>query len=221
MDDTVTLSMVEAKEAQNAARRSELRKRQGEVLSIAEPDPNFPPECCCIKPVIYHNIRVQIPVNQQRFMYILCGLYLSLIVLIIYNIVAAFVNFIFGGSALHFGLSFLYLIGLPGAWVLWYYNIYCATTESNKPRQLLGILGLFLGVAFDVWMAVGVSGFGGCGWLITLGSTGSLPRFIVLLIAAILWTLHALLLCFMMLRYWRVSSSLIKGGARIYRETVV
>lgn len=218
---TITEEMVAAKEQQNAERRKEIIKRSGTVAKEAEPEPNFPPECCCIKPLIYHNIREQVPVPQQRFMYILCGLYLTLIVLILYNIVAAFVCFILGGSAMHFGLSFLYLLGLPGAWVLWYYNVYIATTESSRPRQVLAIFGLFLAVAFDAWMAVGVPGFGGCGWIVCITNVGAIVRFILLLVAAILWTLHGLVMLVMMIRYWKVSSDLLKGGKYIYRAAVI
>lgn len=218
---TITEEMVLAKEQQNAERLKELLKRSAHVVKEAEPEPNFPPECCCIKPVIYHNIRLQVPVTQQRFMYCVCGLYLSLIVLILYNIAAALVCFIFGGNALHFGLSFLYLLGLPGAWIVWYYNVYMATTESSRPRQVLALFGLFLGVAFDAWMAVGVPGFGGCGWIICITNIGSVVRFILLLVAAILWTLHGVALLIIMIRYWKVSSDLMKGGKYIYRSAVV
>lgn len=220
-DFTPTEDMVLQKERQNAARRGELQKRSKHISSDAEQEPNFPPECCCVKPLIYHNIRVQVPVPQQRFMYILCSLYISLLILIVYNIVASLIYFILGGSTLHFGLSFIYLIGIPGAWICWYYNLYIAMTQNSRPRQIMGLFGLFLGVAFDAWMAVGVVGLGGCGWMVTVLSISSLPAFIVLIIAAILWTLHGLLMIVMFFRYWKASEQLLKGGAYIYQQTPI
>ncbi|KAG5467617.1 hypothetical protein CUR178_01262 [Leishmania enriettii] len=218
---TITEWMVLEKERQNAARREALNIRSRRVSHLVEPDPNFPPECCCVKPIIYHNIREQVPIAQQRFMYILAGLYVTLIALIIWNIVAAVVAFIFGGSTSHFGLSFLYLLGLPGAWIAWYYNVYCAIVYSSRPRQLLALLGLLIGVGFDVWMAVGVIGFGGCGWFYALSLRGKVAPFVLVLLSAILWSLHGFTLCVMMLRYWRVSGGLLKNSASIYRESIV
>ncbi|AIO02083.1 membrane-trafficking protein, putative [Leishmania panamensis] len=217
----VTEEMVLEKERQNAARREALNKRSQKLSHVTEPDPNFPPECCCVKPIIYHNIREQVPVPQQRFMYILAGLYITLMVLIVYNIVAALVAFILGGNVTHFGLSFLFLLGIPGAWIAWYYNVYCAIVYSSRPRQKLALLGLFLGVAFDVWMAVGVTGFGGCGWLYAFSLMRTVTSFVMILISAILWSLHGFALCVVMLRYWRVSGTLLRHRENIYGQSIV
>lgn len=216
----ITEDMVLAKERENAEKAKELQKRSTEVNSDLGPEPNFPPECCCIKPMIYHNIKLQVPKPQQRFMYILAGLYLSLLVLILYNIVAALVNFILGGSATMFGFSFLYLLGIPGAWITWYYNIYVAVTAASRPRQVLGLFGLFIGFAFDAWMAVGVA-FGACGWIAAIRAISKVPNFVLLLVSAILWTLHGVALFIMFIRFWRVSGKLLKGGAYIYRENII
>ncbi|AYU83284.1 membrane trafficking protein [Leishmania donovani] len=218
---TITEAMVLEKERQNAARRDALNKRSQNVSRLAEPEPNFPPECCCVKPVIYHNIREQVPVTQQRFMYILAGLYVTLMALIIYNIVAALVAFALGGSALHFGLSFVYLLGLPGAWISWYYNVYCAIVYASRSRQLIALLGLLVGVVFDVWMTIGITGFGGCGWIYALSLTRNVAPFVLVLISAILWPLHGFALCVMLLRYWRLSRVLLKNTANIYRQSII
>ncbi|GET93001.1 hypothetical protein, conserved [Leishmania tarentolae] len=218
---TVTEAMVLEKERQNAARRDALNKRSQNVSRLTEREPNFPPECCCVKPVVYHNIHEQVPVPQQRFMYILAGLYVTLMVLIIYNIAAAVAAFILGGSALHFGLSFLYLLGLPGAWISWYYNVYCAIVYASRPRQLIALLGLLVGVVFDVWMAIGITGFGGCGWFYTFSLKGKVVPFALVLTSAILWSLHGFALCVMLLRYWRLSGTLLKSTVNIYRESII
>ncbi|RNF26313.1 putative membrane-trafficking protein [Trypanosoma conorhini] len=211
----LTLEMVAAKEKELEERREAIIRRQRNIAVEVGPQPNFPPRFLCIRPQIYHNIKEQVPVPLQRFMYILCGLYISLLVLIVYNIVCAFVNFILGGNPMHFGLSFLYLLGIPGAFIVWYYNAYCATTTASRPRKLLAYLGLFFGLAFDAWMAVGVSGFGGCGWIITLGITSRVPAFIMCLISSILWSLHGVLLFVMLLRFWRYNPS---GGTSRYES---
>ncbi|EPY23709.1 secretory carrier membrane protein 4 [Strigomonas culicis] len=202
----ITEEMVLAKERENSTRFKELTARQKEIPSALEPEPNFPPECCCIKPIIYHNIREQVPVPQQRFMYALCGLYMTLIGLILYNIIAALVTLFFGGAVIHFGLSFLYLLGLPGAWIVWYFNVYSSVVKLSRIRQVFSILGLFLAFAFDAWMAIGINGLGGCGWLITISAVKNLPCFIVLIIAAILWTLHGVAMFIMMGVFWKTSN---------------
>ncbi|KAH9601417.1 SCAMP protein [Trypanosoma melophagium] len=214
----LTLSMVEAKEKELAARHEAIRQRQRHVTSEIGPPPNFPPEFLCIKPQIYHNIREQIPVQHQRFMYILCSLYISLIILIVYNVVCAFVNLILGGNAMHFGLSFLYLLGIPGAFIVWYYNAYCAVLDNSYPRQLLACFGMFVGVGFDAWMGVGVPGFGGCGWIITFGRTGETAAFIMLMISSCLWSVHGVILFFMFLYFWRSSRG---GRSSRYEQTAL
>ncbi|RNF11458.1 putative membrane-trafficking protein [Trypanosoma rangeli] len=198
----LTMEMVLAKEKELEARREAINRRQRNIAVEFGPPPNFPPKFLCIKPQIYHNIKEQVPVPLQRFMYILCGLYMSLIAMIVYNIVCAFVNFLLGGSSTHFALSFVYLLGIPGAFFLWYYNAYCATTDNSQPRRLLAYLGLFFGLTFDVWMAVGAYGFGGCGWIITFEITSRVPAFIMCLISSILWSLHGTFLFVMLLRFW-------------------
>ena len=217
----VTEEMVLAKERQNAMRLAEINKRKSKVVHDVEPEPNFPPECCCVKPMIYHNIREQVPVPQQRFMYILAGCYVALMVLIIYNIVCAIVSFVFGGSAMGFGLSFLYLLGFPGAWMLWYYNVYCATVYLSRPRQLVALLGLFLAVCFDAWMAVGVANFGGMGFIYAIAMSKNLPSFIMILVCAILWCCHGVLMGLMFIRYCAVSGALLKGSVNVYAQAVV
>ncbi|KPA86595.1 hypothetical protein ABB37_00719 [Leptomonas pyrrhocoris] len=217
----VTEDMVVAKEQQNAARLKAINSRRSNVAHAVEPDPNFPPECCCVKPMIYHNIREQVPIPQQRFMYILAGCYVFLMFLILYNIVCAIVAFVFGGSALGFGLSFLYLLGFPGAWMLWYYNVYCATVYLSRPRQVVALFGLFLAFCFDAWMAVGVTNFGGMGFIYALSRTHNMPSFIMILVCAILWCCHGALMGYMFVRYWSVSASLLKKASNIYAQSIV
>lgn len=217
----VTEEMVLAKEQQNAARLKELNKRKSKVAHAVEPEPNFPPECCCVKPLIYHNIREQVPIPQQRFMYILAGCYVALMILVLYNIVCAIVAFVFGGSAVGFGLSFLYLLGFPGAWMLWYYNVYCATVYLSRPRQVLALLGLFLAVCFDAWMAVGVTNLGGMGFIYAIAMVKNTPSFILILICAILWACHGALMGYMFVRYWAASAMLLKKASNIYAQAIV
>ncbi|CAD2216543.1 secretory carrier-associated membrane protein 3 [Angomonas deanei] len=214
MSTIITEEMVLAKEAENEERRKEIQKARKSMPSTAEPDPNFPPECCCVKPLIYHNIKEEIPSHMQRFMYILCGLYLSLLVLIVYNIVVSLLCFIFHAAALQFGLSFLYLLGLPGSFIVWYFNCYSALARASRVRQVFAIAGLFIGFLFDAWMAIGVTNFGGCGWIMFISVMGFPPTMITVLIAAILWTLHGIAMFIMFVRFWKASNSILKKGAR-------
>ncbi|CCW68968.1 unnamed protein product [Phytomonas sp. Hart1] len=213
-----TEEIVSAKEAENNARRERLMRRSSNMANIMDPPPNFPPECCCIKPLIYHNIKLQIPVPYQRFMYTICGLYISLIGLILYNIVASTVVLIYGGSMMHFGLSWVYLVGLPGGWVVWYYNTYLVFTEASSVRRIAAIVGLLVGAVYDAWMAIGLTGFGGCGWVITIFSIHSTIPFIFLLVSAILWTLHAVTFFIMFFRFIKISSNIEQDRRNIYRD---
>ncbi|CBH14485.1 hypothetical protein, conserved [Trypanosoma brucei gambiense DAL972] len=202
----LSLAMVEEKEAELAKRRQEIRRMQGNVASPLGPEPNFPPQFLCIKPLVYHNIKEQVPVPSQRFMYTLAFMYFALIAIIIYNISIALLSFVFGGSGMHFGLSFVYLVGIPGAFVVWYYNVYSSVVSEANSRRWLGYVGLALGVIFDIWMAVGVSGLGGCGWIMALGEKNFLV-FILAIISASLWTAHCLMLLLLGIKYFRMASS--------------
>ncbi|CCW64380.1 unnamed protein product [Phytomonas sp. EM1] len=214
----LTEEMVAAKEAENNARRERLMQRSSNMANITEPPPNFPPECCCIKPLIYHSIKLQIPVHYQRFMYTVCGLYISLIALILFNIVAATVYLVFGGGLMHFGFSFIYLVGLPGAWMVWYYSTYLVFAEGSTVRRIAAIIGLLIGTVYDIWMAIGLTGLGGCGWIVAILNTSKTIPFILLLIAAILWTLHAVIFFSTFLRFIKISSNIESDRRNIYRD---
>ncbi|KAG8347222.1 putative SCAMP family [Trypanosoma vivax] len=211
----ITLAMVEAKEKELAQRREELREREKNIAPELSPEPNFPPEFLCIKPLIYHNIKEHIPVPFQKFMYSLCFLYFALVALILYNILSALISVAFGGSGKHFGLSFLYLLGIPGGFIVWYYNAYIAAVDESRPRRLLACLGIAIGFLFDVWMSIGVSGCGGCGWIATFGESKRAVSFIMFLIASCLWTVHTVALAFMLVYLWRLPAKAVSPSTLI------
>nr|CCC92960.1 putative membrane-trafficking protein [Trypanosoma congolense IL3000] len=208
----LTLSMVSEKEAELAKRREDIRRMQNRLPASAGPEPNFPPRFMCVKPIVYHNIKEQVPVPLQSFMNALIVVYFVLVALISYNITVALVCLIFGGGLIHFGVSFVYLLGIPGAFIVWYYNVYLCAVDELRSRRLVACVGLWVGIILDVWMAVGVPGLGGCGWIMALLERNMLG-FLLSIICASLWSLHALTLFSLTIKFMRMPIGIDNSAA--------
>lgn len=193
-----------AKERQLEVLRHELQIRnQRADASLASVTPNFPPRFLCIRPVVYHDIMAEVAPERQRFAKVTFGAYLAICILIPLNIIAALIGFATpnkpsadSGSTwgTHFGVSFLYLLGVPGAFMVWYYQVYSGITKGESGTYTQATLGVFLGFAFDVFMAIGIFGFGGCGWLYIVAAQtdkSNVATTAVSVITSVAWSAHA------------------------------
>lgn len=167
--------------------------------------PNFPPQFLCIRPIVRHDIVGDIIPERQRFAKISFASYIALCVLVVVNIIAAVIGFASpqkdnAGSkstwGTHFGVSFLYLLGIPGAFMLWYFPLYTGLAKGNSGKYTLAAFGVFLAFCFSAFMAVGIFGFGGCGFLFVVAAQTDKTNpatTIVGIIVAVGWAAHAVL----------------------------
>jgi hypothetical protein len=201
-DGTITLDQVLKKEKEVSERRAalEFRLRAAERV-LSSTVPNFPPKLLCLHPVVYHDIDVEVPPERQRFARFCFVNYWITFGLIIWNIATSAAGFGTPDSApsstswgTQFGVSFLYLLGIPGAFVVWYFSIYTALSKRMGSKYSLSFLGLVVAFIFNVFIAVGILGYGGCGWLFTVAASSTKANaapMVMGLINSIGWSVQA------------------------------
>jgi secretory carrier-associated membrane protein len=206
MSHEVTIEQVIQKERQIEILRHELNIRsQRADAALTAVLPNFPPRFLCIRPLVRHDIVGDISPERQRFAKICFGSYIALCVIIFLNIIAAVIGFASPQKdnadskstwGTHFGVSFLYLLGIPGAFMLWYFPLYTGLAKGKSGKYTLASFGVFLAFCFSAFMAVGIFGFGGCGFLFVVAAQTdkrNSATTIVGIIVAIAWAAHAVL----------------------------
>lgn len=211
---SVTLDQVVAKERQLEVLRHELQVRsQRADAALARVMPNFPPKFLCIRPIVYHDITAEVIPERQRFAKAAFASYIALCVLILLNIIVALIGFATpnkasstSGSAwgTHFGVSFLYLLGIPGAFMVWYFQIYTAITGGDPGKYTLASFGMFLGFCFDVFLAIGILKFGGCGWLYIVAAQTDKTNVVTTAVAIVTsasWSVHAVVFIWLWSRF--------------------
>lgn len=179
--------------------RAELATRERDIqMALQKTLPNFPPKFLCIRPIFFHSIVGEVPSDRVRFVRLCYFNYYGLCVLLIFNFVTALTAFASKSSGSsyawggHFGASIPLLFGIIGAFLTWYYPIYKAL--STGAGYISATVGTAVGFLFAAFMAVGVIGYGGCGWLFVTGVlTGkdSGAATALAIICAVLWTLEA------------------------------
>lgn len=197
----LTPEIIAAKEREIDVRRQQLQLRSQRVdNALAGAVPNFPPKFLCIEPIVYHNIAAEVPLERQPLAKVNFAVYITLCVMILLNIIAALIGFATPSTGdtkiwgTHFGVSFLFLLGIPGAFVSWYFVIYTAISKGNSGKYSLAKFGICLGFLFDVYIAIGIFGFGGCGWLYVVAAQSeksNVATTIVSVINSCLWCAHA------------------------------
>ena len=219
MPDDISLEKLVARERDLVRRKDELARREEEVsLALQRTMPNFPPKFLCIRPLVYHSIISEVPSDRVRYVRIAYVTYYLTVLTLIYNLVCAVVGFVAtdsGGSShewgAHLGTSVVYLLGIPGAFVVWYFPIY--TAASTGDGYGVAFIGTGVGFVFSVFALVGVMSYGGCGVLYTLAALtsreGSTP-WIMALVCTVLWGIQVLFFCgsFLVLRWMRKEDAL-------------
>lgn len=207
MSHQVTIEQVLQKERHVEILRHELHVRnQRADAALTAVLPNFPPKFLCIRPLVRHDIMGDIVPERQRFAKVCYGSYIFLCVNILLNILAALIGFASPQKpsaqdskdvwGTHFGVSFLYLLGIPGAFMLWYFPLYTGLAKGNSGKYTLASFGVFLAFCLSVFMAVGIFGFGGCGFLFVVAAQtdkNNVATTIVGVIIAVAWSAHAVL----------------------------
>ena len=216
------------KEREVAQRMQILKERQQSVAAaLASLQPNWPPHCLCVGPIVYHDIDMAVPEERKRFAKFSYYNFFFTMVILVYNLVvsvAALAAKTQEGTeksevstmGQHMGMAVpILLLGAPGAFLVWHFQLYKAIQPQNqrvRNRFGLAFLGLGIALLFDILQAVGIPGYGGCGWVYALWlrdrKNSSAPMYMCIA-SAILWTLQALSFLWMFLKlrwYYKADS---------------
>lgn len=208
---------VQEQERQLAMEAAKLEKYERQLLALTKNDePNFPRKCCCIDPIVYHNILAEVPSERQSFVRTAYSNYYFTIVLLIYNFAIALTMMFVDDDptkaaatvdlAPHMGVAVLILFGIILAFVLWYWPTYKACATGSAGQHIMSRIGIIVAFLFNLVMTLGPIGFGGCGLLYGMyikkvkGDNAFYPP----LINALLWGLQGLYYLFMLWRMWCV-----------------
>lgn len=170
----ISLEKLVARERDLVRRKDELAKREHEVaLALQRTMANFPPKFLCIRPLVYHSIVSEVPADRVRYVRIAYAMFFVTAVTLVYNVICAAVGLgatDSGGSdhgwAAHLGCSIVGLLGVPGAFVVWYFPMY--TAASTGDSYGVAFIGCCVGFVFSLWSFIGVVSYGGCGILYTM-----------------------------------------------------
>ncbi|PKI61560.1 hypothetical protein CRG98_018056 [Punica granatum] len=144
---------LQAKEAELSRREKEVRlleeaaARAGIVLEVR----NWPPFC----PIIHHDIAKDIPIHLQRLQYAAFATYLGLILCLFWNVLAVTAAWFKGGDVKIWFLAIIYFIlGVPGAYLLWYRPLYRAFRKDGALNYGRFFLFYILHVGYCIFAAV-------------------------------------------------------------------
>jgi hypothetical protein len=214
---SLTMEKLLEKEREVAEKMAGLKDRQQQVIqALQQLQPNWPPHCCCIEPVVYHDIDRAVPTDRIPFAKFSYGLYFFTIFLLMYNLVCCIVGIASDPKdnvndkndySIQTGVSIIHLLGIPGAFLLWHFQVYNAVQlRGTLNRYGTAYLGVGIAFLYTVFMAIGISGYGGAGWLFALTlrvyKKSDAPFYIVM-VCAIFWTIKAICLFFMFFKLRR------------------
>ncbi|XP_019169690.1 PREDICTED: secretory carrier-associated membrane protein 2-like isoform X1 [Ipomoea nil] len=144
---------LQAKEAELSRREQELKRKADAAgrAGIALEEKNWPP----FFPIIHHDIANEIPIHLQKLQYVAFTTLLGLYACLLWNIIAVTTAWIKEGDATIWLLSIIYFIlGVPGAYVLWYRTLYRAFRSESAFRFGWFFLFYSLHLVFCIFAAV-------------------------------------------------------------------
>ena len=217
MPDDISLEKLVARERDLVRRKDELARREQEVsVALQRTLPNFPPKFLCMRPLVYHSIVSEVPSDRVRYVRVAYGTFYLTLLTLVYNLVCSIAGFVAAGDddhewGAHLGASVVYLLGIPGAFVVWYFPIY--TAASTGDGYGVAFIGGAVGFVFSLFTFVGVPTYGGCGVLYTLAlltSKDGSTAWLMSLVCAILWGVQVLFFLgvFVVLRWIRKEDAL-------------
>jgi len=215
------------------------RFEQRLLMMMRNDEPNFP-KCCCIDPIVFHDILADITAERQSFVRGAYTNWYLTIVLLIYNVSLA-LAFLFvenaGGQTAHesmeahLGIAAVFLVfGVPLSFMLWYWPLYKACGTGASGQHIMAYIGLFIAFLFDVIVAVGPIGFGGCGMLFAFEIKNTKKNgekaYIAPLVNAILFIIQA---CYFVYLFWKMKcvygpedkASIAKANAEMMQKQAV
>jgi len=200
----VTMDNLVSKEREVSARMQNLKERQQQVLQALESlRPNWPGHFLCIGPVVYHNIEKAIPADRIGYAKASYSCYYFTILILVYNLIcciAAVASENKSSSSTSYTgqmvASVIHLLGIPGAFIVWHYQIYTAI-QPRGPLSRYGkaYLGLVVAILYNAFMTVGLSGYGGAGFLFATdlkdSKTSSAPYYMSI-VCGLCWLLQGI-----------------------------
>ncbi|KAJ8274154.1 hypothetical protein COCON_G00087790 [Conger conger] len=178
------------------------------------PLPRFTP--AFIKPCFYQNVEEEIPPQHHQLIRRVYNLWILYSVTLCVNVVSCIAWWAGGGSGVNFGLSLLWLILFsPCSYACWFRPLYKAFRADSSFNFMSFFFVFFLQCVLAVIQAVGISGWGACGWIVTVSYFGhNVGSGIVMLISTLLFTVVAVLMGLVLIRVHRLYRA---GGGSLQR----
>uniref|UniRef100_A0A7N5KIJ0 Secretory carrier-associated membrane protein n=3 Tax=Laurasiatheria TaxID=314145 RepID=A0A7N5KIJ0_AILME len=168
----------------------------GAVCAImAEKVNNFPPlpKFIPLKPCFYQDFEADIPPQHLSMTKRLYYLWMLNSVTLAVNLVGCLAWLIGGGGATNFGLAFLWLILFtPCSYVCWFRPIYKAFKTDSSFSFMAFFFTFMAQLVISIIQAVGIPGWGVCGWIATISFFGTnVGSAVVMLIPTVMFTVVA------------------------------
>uniref|UniRef100_A0A8B9YN96 Secretory carrier-associated membrane protein n=1 Tax=Bos mutus grunniens TaxID=30521 RepID=A0A8B9YN96_BOSMU len=156
---------------------------------------NFPPlpKFIPLKPCFYQDFEADIPPQHLSMTKRLYYLWMLNSVTLAVNLVGCLAWLIGGGGATNFGLAFLWLILFtPCSYVCWFRPIYKAFKTDSSFSFMAFFFTFMAQLVISIIQAVGIPGWGVCGWIATISFFGTnIGSAVVMLIPTVLFTVMA------------------------------
>lgn len=173
---------------------------------------NFPPlpQFFRIKPCFYQNVEEEIPPPHRQLVRRVYNLWILYSVTLCVNVVSCIAWWAGGGSAANFGLALLWLILFsPCSYTCWFRPLYKAFRADSSFNFMVFFFIFFLQCVLSLIQAIGISGWGACGWIATVIFFGSnVVSAVFMLFSALLFTVVTVLMGLVLIRVHR----LYRGG---------
>ncbi|XP_073435673.1 secretory carrier-associated membrane protein 5 [Dendrobates tinctorius] len=158
---------------------------------------NFPPlpRFIPLKPCFYQDFETDIPDQHRTTTKRLYYLWMLNSITLAVNLIGCLAWMIGGGAAMNFGLAFLWLILFtPCSYVCWFRPIYKAFKTDSSFNFMAFFFTFMAQLVISIIQAVGIPGWGVCGWIASIGFFGTnVGSAVVMLIPTIMFTAVAVL----------------------------
>ncbi|MFT7808722.1 secretory carrier-associated membrane protein 4-like isoform X1 [Arapaima gigas] len=173
---------------------------------------NFPPlpRLIPIKPCFYQNFEEEIPAPHRQLVRRVYNLWILYSATLCVNVVSCIAWWAGNGNAVNFGFSLLWLLVFsPCSYTCWFRPLYKAFRADSSFNFMLFFFVFFCQCVLVIIQAIGISGWGACGWIaaVMFFST-NVGSAVVMLISAVLFTVVAMLMVLVLLKVHR----LYRGG---------
>ncbi|XP_064424425.1 secretory carrier-associated membrane protein 4 [Latimeria chalumnae] len=179
---------------------------------------NFPPlpKFMRLKPCFYQNFEEDIPPEHQILVKRIYYLWILYSVTLVVNLIGCLAWWIGGGYGVNFGLALLWLLVFsPCSYVCWFRPAYKAFRSDSSFNFMTFFFILGAQFILTVIQAVGISGWGVCGWLSTVSffgtNTGSA---VVMLFPTLMFTGMAVLMVLFIVKVHKIYRG---GGGSIQK----